>query len=58
MLEWDRCEGPIDSNDRYFVIDRPDEDCSEHVYRKCRRGMTDAERDMLGVILAEALANS
>lgn len=61
-MDWniscDRCDGPIDKDDHYFVIDRPDADCSEHVCRKCRRGMTDAERDALGVILAEALANS
>ncbi len=58
MLECDRCEGPIDADDKYFVIDRPDADCSEHVCRKCRGGMTDAERDALGVILSNALATS
>lgn len=34
VLECDRCEQPIDTDDRDFVVNHAD--CSEWVCRKCR----------------------
>lgn len=56
MPECDRCDGMIDADDRYFVIDNPAGDCAEYVCRKCRGGMSDQERDELRQILGNALA--
>lgn len=36
IAKCDRCEEPVDDDDRDFIVDSPEGDCSEFVCRQCR----------------------